>query len=157
MKKIKNSTHYHNVLKFEELEIILITEKAQINSDLIVEKVNIMWVFKKNSNSKKITIIKMTSLLMIMINLTVKAIKTVSRISIQQSSVTETVKDSINSQIINLIMSVLSLMKSDSIRILKNLWWLKFSLLILLNLKSQLNLSRFSIKQLNLSTSQLND
>ena len=89
--------------------------------------------------------------------LVISLIKTVSRISIQQSLMTEIMKDLIDSQIINLITSVLSLMKSNSIRILKSLWWLEFSLSMLLNLKSQLNLSRFSIKQLNLSISQLNN
>ena len=42
MKKIENSIYYHDVLQFKELEAALITEKAQMNSDLIVEKVNIM-------------------------------------------------------------------------------------------------------------------
>ena len=86
---------------------------------------------KRDSNSKKIAIIKTTSSLMTMINLTVKAIKTVSRISIQQSLMTETMKDTIdlsiinwiiNFQIIDLITSILlSILTNDQIRILKSL------------------------------------
>ena len=78
---------------------------------------------KRDSISKKETaIIKTASLLMTMINLTVKVIKTVSRINIQQFSVTETVKDSIDFWIINLITSVLlSILTNDQVRILKSL------------------------------------
>ena len=53
MKKIKNSTHYHNVLKFEELETVLIVKKTQMNSDLVTEKTNIMWAFKKKFNQQE--------------------------------------------------------------------------------------------------------
>ena len=122
MKKIEDNAHYHNVLKFKELETALTAKKAWMNSDSVAGKVNIVWALKKNSISKKeIAIIKTASSLMTMINLTVKVIKTVSKISIQQSSMTETVKDLINSQIIDLIISVLLLMKNDLIKILKNL------------------------------------
>ena len=82
MKKIEDNAHYHNIFKFKELKVILTAEEAWINLNSITEKANIMWAFKKNSNSKKITIIKTTSSLMIMINLTVKIIKIMSRISI---------------------------------------------------------------------------
>ena len=47
MKKIENSTYYHNVLKFEEFEIVLTVKKAQMNSDSIAEKANIMQAFKE--------------------------------------------------------------------------------------------------------------
>ena len=53
MKKIKNSTHYHNVLKFEELETVLTAEKAQMNSDSVIEKVNIMWALKERFNQQE--------------------------------------------------------------------------------------------------------
>ena len=78
---------------------------------------------KKDSISKKKTaIIKTASLLMTIINLTVKVIKTVSRISIQQSLMTEIMKDLINSQIIDLITSVLLLiLTNNQVRILKSL------------------------------------
>ena len=42
MKKIENSTYYHNVLKFEELETVLTVKEAQMNSDSVAEKVNIV-------------------------------------------------------------------------------------------------------------------
>ena len=47
MKKIKNSTHYYNVLKFEELETALTAEEAWMNSDSITEKANIVWALKE--------------------------------------------------------------------------------------------------------------
>ena len=47
MKKIENSTHYHNVLKFEELETALTAEEAQMNSDSVVEEANIVWALKE--------------------------------------------------------------------------------------------------------------
>ena len=47
MKKIENSTHYHNVLKFEKLKTVLTTEEAWMNSDSVTEKANIMQAFKK--------------------------------------------------------------------------------------------------------------
>ena len=50
MKKIKNNTHYHNVLKFEELETVLTVEEAWMNSDSVTEKVNIMWAVKERFN-----------------------------------------------------------------------------------------------------------
>ena len=84
-----------------------------------------------------------------MINLIVKAIKIMNKVNVKQSLIIEimieTIKDSL---IINfLIISVLLLiLTNNQVRILKNLWWLKFSLLILLNSKSQLNLLRFLIK-----------
>ena len=53
MKKIKNSTHYHNVLKFEELETVLTAEKAWMNSDSVAEKVNIVWALKKRFNQQE--------------------------------------------------------------------------------------------------------
>ena len=47
MKKIENSTHYHNVLKFEELETVLTVEEAWMNSDSVAEKANIMQALKE--------------------------------------------------------------------------------------------------------------
>ena len=53
MKKIKNSTHYHNVLKFEEFKIALTVKKAQMNSDSVTEKANIMQAFKERFNQQE--------------------------------------------------------------------------------------------------------
>src|SRR5438034_7146283 len=53
MKKIKNSTHYHNVLKFEEFETALTVEEAQMNSDSVTEKVNIVQAFKERFNQQE--------------------------------------------------------------------------------------------------------
>ena len=53
MKKIENSTHYHNVLKFEEFETALTVKKAQINSDPVTEKVNIMQALKERFNQQE--------------------------------------------------------------------------------------------------------
>ena len=47
MKKIENSTHYHNVLKFEKFKIVLTVEEAWMNSDSVTEKANIMQAFKE--------------------------------------------------------------------------------------------------------------
>ncbi len=47
MKKIKDNAHYHNIFKFEELEIILIIKKAWMNSDSVIKKANIMWAVKE--------------------------------------------------------------------------------------------------------------
>jgi len=47
MKKIKNNAHYYDVLKFKELEAALIAEEAWMNSDSVVEEMNIVWAFKK--------------------------------------------------------------------------------------------------------------
>ena len=47
MKKIEDNTHYHDVLKFKELKAALTAEEAQMNSDSVIEKVNIMQAFKK--------------------------------------------------------------------------------------------------------------
>ena len=52
MKKIENSTHYHNVLKFEELETALTAKEAQMNSDSVMKKVNIMQAVKERSQEK---------------------------------------------------------------------------------------------------------
>ena len=53
MKKIEDNAHYHDVLKFEELEAALIIKKAWINSDSIVEKANIVQAFKKRFKQQK--------------------------------------------------------------------------------------------------------
>ena len=53
MKKIKNNIHYHNVLKFEELETALIIKEAQMNSDSVIKKTNIMWAIKEKFNQQK--------------------------------------------------------------------------------------------------------
>ena len=50
MKKIKNNAHYHNILKFEELETVLIVEEAWMNFNSVTEKANIMWAFKERFN-----------------------------------------------------------------------------------------------------------
>ena len=50
MKMIENSIHYHNVLKFEELETVLTAEEAWMNSDSVVKKANIMWAVKERFN-----------------------------------------------------------------------------------------------------------
>src|SRR5436190_17212680 len=123
MKKIKNSIHYHNIFKFEELKAALTAKEVQMNFNSIAKKTNIVQALKKNSISKKKTaIIKITSLLMTIINLTIKIIKTVSRISIQQFFMTEIMKNLIDSQIINLITSVLLLiLTNNQVRILKSL------------------------------------
>ena len=42
MKKIKDNAHYHDVLKFKELKAALIIKEAQMNSDPVTEKANIM-------------------------------------------------------------------------------------------------------------------
>ena len=42
MKKIENNTHYHNILKFEELKTALTIKKTQMNSDSVTEKANIV-------------------------------------------------------------------------------------------------------------------
>ena len=42
MKKIKDNVHYHNILKFEELEAALTAEEAWMNSDPIDEEVNVV-------------------------------------------------------------------------------------------------------------------
>jgi len=63
IKKIKNNAHYHNVLKFEELETVLTVKKTQMNFNSVIEKANIMWAFKKrfkqqencNNQSSKFT------------------------------------------------------------------------------------------------------
>ena len=53
MKKIENSTHYHNVLKFEELKAVLTVKEAWMNSDSVVKKVNIVWAVKKRFNQQE--------------------------------------------------------------------------------------------------------
>ena len=53
MKKIKNSTHYHNILKFEEFKTALTAKKTQMNSDSVAEKANIMQVFKERFNQQE--------------------------------------------------------------------------------------------------------
>ena len=53
MKKIKNNAHYHNVLKFEELETALTVKKAWMNSDSVAEKANIMWAVKERFNQQE--------------------------------------------------------------------------------------------------------
>ena len=53
MKKIKNSTHYHNVLKFEEFKTALTVKKTQMNSDSVTKKANIMQAFKKRFNQQE--------------------------------------------------------------------------------------------------------
>ena len=53
MKKIKNSTYYHNVLKFEEFETALTAKEAQINSDSVMKKANIMQAIKERFNQQK--------------------------------------------------------------------------------------------------------
>ncbi len=100
MKKIENSTYYYNVFKFEKFEIVLIAEKAQMNSDSVIKK----WISCKQLKrdfKKKTTIIKTTSSLII--NLIVKAIKTVNKVNMKQFFMTEIVKDFsiINSSTIN--------------------------------------------------------
>ena len=52
MKKIENSTHYHNVLKFEELKTALTAEEAWMNSDSVMKKVNIMQAVKERFQEK---------------------------------------------------------------------------------------------------------
>ena len=47
MKKIEDNAHYHNILKFEELKVILTVKKVQMNSDSIIEKINIIQALKK--------------------------------------------------------------------------------------------------------------
>src|SRR5436190_24059297 len=47
MKKIENSTHYHNVLKFEELETALTVKEVQMNSNSVIEKMNIIQALKE--------------------------------------------------------------------------------------------------------------
>ena len=42
MKKIENSTHYHNILKFEEFKTAFTAEEAQMNFNSVAEKANIM-------------------------------------------------------------------------------------------------------------------
>jgi hypothetical protein len=42
MEKIEDSAHYHNVLKFEELEAALTAEEARMNPDPVVEEANIV-------------------------------------------------------------------------------------------------------------------
>ena len=42
MEKIKDSTHYHSVLKFEELEAALTVEEARMNPDPVAEEANIV-------------------------------------------------------------------------------------------------------------------
>ena len=53
MKKIKNSTHYHNVLKFEEFKTVLTVKEAQMNSDSVTEKANIMQAAKERFNQQE--------------------------------------------------------------------------------------------------------
>ncbi len=53
MKKIENSTHYHNILKFEELKTVLTVKEAQINSDSVVKKANIMQAAKERFNQQE--------------------------------------------------------------------------------------------------------
>ena len=53
MKKIENSTHYHNVFKFEEFETVLTAEKAWMNSDSVTEKANIIWALKERFNQQE--------------------------------------------------------------------------------------------------------
>ncbi len=53
MKKIKNSIHYHNVLKFKELETALTVKEAWMNSDSVTEKANIMWAAKERFNQQE--------------------------------------------------------------------------------------------------------
>ena len=53
MKKIENSVHYYNILKFEEFKIILIVEEAWMNSDSVIEKTNIVWAFKERSEQQE--------------------------------------------------------------------------------------------------------
>ena len=53
MKKIEDNAHYHDILKFEELEATLIIKKAWMNSDSIIEEVNIMQAFKKRFKQQK--------------------------------------------------------------------------------------------------------
>ena len=52
MKKIKNNTYYHDILKFKELKITLIVEEAQMNSDSVAKKVNIMQAIKERFQEK---------------------------------------------------------------------------------------------------------
>ena len=47
MKKIEDNAHYHDVLKFEELKVTLTAEEAQMNSDSVIEEMNIVQAFKK--------------------------------------------------------------------------------------------------------------
>jgi hypothetical protein len=42
MEKIEDSAHYHNVLKFEELEAALTAEEARMNPDPVAEEANIV-------------------------------------------------------------------------------------------------------------------
>ena len=53
IKKIKNNVHYHNIFKFEKFEIILTVKKTWMNSDSIIEKVNIVWALKKKFNQQE--------------------------------------------------------------------------------------------------------
>ena len=63
MKKIEDNAHYHDVLKFEELKAALTVKEAWMNSDPVIEKVNIMQALKKrfkqqenhNNQSSKFT------------------------------------------------------------------------------------------------------
>ena len=42
MKKIEDNAHYHNILQFKKLETALTVKKAQMNSDSVIKKANIM-------------------------------------------------------------------------------------------------------------------
>src|SRR6266487_707969 len=52
MEKIEDSTHYHNVLKFEELEAALTAEEARMNPDPVAEEANIVRAAKGRSNQR---------------------------------------------------------------------------------------------------------
>src|SRR6266487_4226656 len=52
MEKIEDSTHYHNVLKFEELEAALTAEEARMNPDPVAEEANIVRAPKGRSNQR---------------------------------------------------------------------------------------------------------
>ena len=54
MKKIENNAHYYNIFKFEELETALIIKEAWMNSDSIIEKMNIVQALKKIQTIKKL-------------------------------------------------------------------------------------------------------
>src|SRR5436190_16052528 len=47
MKKIEDNAHYYNIFQFEELEAALTVEEAQMNSDSVVEKMNIIQALKE--------------------------------------------------------------------------------------------------------------
>jgi hypothetical protein len=42
MKRIEDSTHYHEILNFEELKAVLTAEKVRMNSDSIDKEANII-------------------------------------------------------------------------------------------------------------------